>query len=177
MRFHDRHQPNHRAWVARAGLTAASATGGALAAHLLDPDRGRARRVQWRDQSLGICRRGARRARRRAVFTSRFLVGRLERARHALVHDQRHVHLDDNTLIQKIRSEVLGPNDFGRWPISIDSCDGVVHLRGEVTSAEASAAVVRAVEHVPGVTRVESFLHLPGQVAPNKHAALRATSG
>jgi osmotically-inducible protein OsmY len=76
------------------------------------------------------------------------------------------------TLAQKVRSEALGRAMFRGCSISVDTCDGVVHLRGELPSTELAELLEHAVAQVPGVRKVESFLHLPGQVPPNKEAAL-----
>jgi osmotically-inducible protein OsmY len=56
--------------------------------------------------------------------------------------------------------------------INVDACQGVIHLRGELPSPEAIDRVTRAVRRVAGVETVESYLHLPGQPAPNKESVL-----
>ena len=112
--------------------------------------------------------------RRRLVAKRRYVGGRFERVRHELLDHPDRGPVDDVALAQKIRSEVLGRSTFHGRPVSIDSCQGVVHLRGELPSIDVITELERAVERVPGVQKVESFLHLPGQAAPNKQAVLTA---
>ena len=166
--MHPPRRVERRSWTAGLGLSVASAACGAVAGHLLDPDRGHARRARLRGQAAGAGRRNARRIRRRLVRTGRLLTGRFQGVRHRLSNHQDDTRPDDITLTQKIRSEVLGKATFDGCSVNIDSCDGVVHLRGELPSAELMATLEHAVERVHGVRKVESFLHLPGQPAPNK---------
>jgi osmotically-inducible protein OsmY len=86
------------------------------------------------------------------------------------------VEPDDATLAQKVRSEVLGREDFRHYGISVDATDGVVHLRGELPTPSRIDELVAAVSHVYGVRRVESYLHLPGAPAPNKQPVLGVRS-
>src|SRR5262245_58068291 len=145
---------------------------GAAAAHYFDPDRGRARRAQLHDQTLAAGRRIARQAdrmgRRRVLYLRDHAVGSV---RHAW-HNVGRMQPDDTTLTQKIRSEVLGRAEFRPYSITVDAADGVVHLRGQVPAQRAIDDLIAAVERVHGVGRVESYLHLPGETAPNKQAVL-----
>ena len=79
---------------------------------------------------------------------------------------------DDATLAQKVRSEVLGREAFRRYGISVDAADGVVHFRGELVTPTRIDELVTAVTHVYGVRHVDSYLHLPGEPAPNKQPVL-----
>ena len=141
------------------------ALAGATVSHLLDPDRGRARRAQARDQLLATGRRTRRSMSRRA----RYAAGQLEGAVHPRQH--RSDQPDDTTLVQKVRSEVLGRSQFADCLVSVDAAGGTVHVRGQIETQEAIDSLVEAVARVPGVAKVESHLHLPGQPAPNKAAA------
>jgi osmotically-inducible protein OsmY len=62
---------------------------------------------------------------------------------------------------------VLGRPEFRRWHVLVDSCGGVVGLRGVVDDAEAAAGIGRATAAVPGVVAVRDYLHPPGTPAPN----------
>jgi osmotically-inducible protein OsmY len=146
---------------------------GAVAAHLLDPDRGHARRARLRDR-IAAGRRHLVRSMERATW------GRVHRARDHVTGVVRHgVHTltrespDDATLAQKVRSEVLGPR-FHVHGVSVDAAAGVVHLRGEIPSRSLIDELTSATRKVYGVVRVDSYLHLPGEPAPNKRLALAA---
>jgi osmotically-inducible protein OsmY len=154
----------------------AAGAAGALFSHLLDPDRGRARRARLQDQVVAAARRRARSMTRTARRRARYTAGRLEGAGHRAMgrlptHGQEKP-LSDAMLVDKVRSEVLGRGEFAAFPINVDACEGLVHLRGEVPTGDLASRLVDAVAHVPGVAGVESLLHQPGEPAPNKAAAL-----
>jgi hypothetical protein len=146
------------------------AVGGAVAAHLWDPDRGRARRARLHDQTAGALRHVRRRLAREGRRRVRYSEGRARGLWHRVTPHARPTP-DDGTLAQKVRSEVLGRGQFHQLDVHVDTHNGVVHLRGEVPSQMRIGELIRAVEAVDGIRRVESFLHLPGQVAPNKQGA------
>jgi osmotically-inducible protein OsmY len=81
---------------------------------------------------------------------------------------------NDQTLVSKIRSEVLGAAEYRAYTINVDAADGAVALRGLVDSTAHRDAIAEAVEKVTGVESVENLLHLPGEPAPNTEAARRA---
>lgn len=74
---------------------------------------------------------------------------------------------NDAALCQEVRTRVLGRPEFRRWRVLVDSCGGVVGLRGVVDDPDAAAALVRATAAVPGVVEVRDYLHPPGTPAPN----------
>ncbi len=51
---------------------------------------------------------------------------------------------------------------------------GHVRVRGQVASTDDIARVVQVISGVPGVHAVDSFMHLPGEPAPNKEPARSA---
>lgn len=81
---------------------------------------------------------------------------------------------DDRTLVDRVRSEALGRMPALGHRVSLDARDGVVTLRGQLDNAEEIEHLTKAVRRVPGVVGVESLLHLPGEAAPNKAAALHS---
>jgi len=105
----------------------------------------------------------------------RYSEGRLHGVVHRATPFHDHAPADDITLVQKIRSEVLGAAAFRHYGVSVDAHDGVVHLRGEIDDQATIYALIDAVKQVPGVRNVDSYLHLRGVTPPNKTAALRAT--
>jgi len=147
--------------------TAAMFALGVIAEYFLDPDRGRARRAQVSAQGGARVRRSVRHGQRALRYESNKLAGR----RYAMTHPGSPPE-DDDVLVQKIRSEILGRAEFRDLHLVVDAFGGVVHLRGAVTDPATEDAVRRAVEAVDGVTRVESLLHRPGEPAPNKAAAM-----
>jgi osmotically-inducible protein OsmY len=149
---------------------------GAIGSHFLDADRGHARRTRARDQIAAASRRTMRRFEHfsagRVHYTRARATGVVRRSIHNLVR----VEPDDATLAQKVRSEVLGREAFRHDGISVDATDGIVHLRGELPTRSHIDELVAAVSRVYGVRRVDSYLHLPGEPAPNKEPVLAVRS-
>jgi osmotically-inducible protein OsmY len=82
---------------------------------------------------------------------------------------------DDGKLEQRIRSKVFGSSDLRTDLITLEVVEGAVALRGQVGTRVQADELSRRVAAVPGVQRVEVLLHLPGEPAPNKETALRAS--
>lgn len=155
---------------ARTGLVAAcSAAAGMAVAYLLDPDRGHARRAQLRDQLAAQLRRGRRRAEGRARYGRGRMVGAARRATGA----GRPHPVDDVDIVQGIKQR-FARLDFSTSEVSIEVVDGTATLRGQLRDADEIHTVQEETMKAPGVRAVESYLHLPGEPAPNKAAALRA---
>lgn len=148
---------------------ALAAAGGAATAYLYDPVRGRRRRAELRDRSRAMVRKEMRAVERQAHYER----GRAEGIAHRLRGGAPSVPEDDMTLLDKIRSEVLGRLVAGPH-ITIDACDGVVTLRGQIADRDRALDVEQQVREVPGVVDVVNLLHIPGMPAPNKIDALRA---
>lgn len=152
-----------------------AAAAGAAAAYLLDPRMGRTRRAQLADRTRGMLRRGARktsdRARKqaeRAQDRARGLAREVARDEADLVPD------NDQTLIDKIRSEILGAERWRPFTINVDAADGEVALRGQLDRPDQIRDLTDAVGKVPGVKAVRSYLHLPGTEPPNVADARKA---
>jgi osmotically-inducible protein OsmY len=154
--------------LAKLGLAAASAAAGAGLAYSFDPARGRRRRAELRDRSRAAAHRGRRAAQRQASYGK----GRAEGAIHRLRQRTPHMPEDDHTLVDKVRSEVLGRVVDGPH-LTVDATDRVVTLRGQVDDEEAVHAIEREVRATPGVADVVNLLHTPGTPAPNKVDALK----
>lgn len=157
--------------MAGAGLVKMSvaAAAGAGLAYAFDPARGRRRRAEMRDRAGALARRRVR-AFERQVHYGR---GRAAGLVHRLRHGAPHAPEDDMTLVDKVRSEALGPLVAGPH-LTLDANRGVVTLRGQVADRESALAVERAVRGVTGVVDVVNLLHVPGEPAPNKAAARQA---
>lgn len=135
---------------------------GAAAQYFLDPERGNARRAQARDQVQAATRKAQRRAEGKAEY---------EREREAgLAYEASHPQQppdDDNTVTDKVRSEVLGRHEFSPYTINVDTVEGVVTLRGLVDDPAVIADLEQSVRKVVGVRDVENLLHSPHTPPPN----------
>jgi hypothetical protein len=167
-----RHRPQRRAPTVV--LVACAFGVGALFSYLWDPDRGHARRVRLHNQSFAALRHRRRELTRARTRLLRRAEGRVRAQWHRIPRSPGRDRPDDVTLVDKIRSEVLGQARFHGLPINVDACAGVVHLRGELPEQARIDDLVAATGRVVGVRMVQSFLHLPGQLPPNKQDALLA---
>lgn len=145
-----------------------AAGAGAAAMHFLDPDRGRGRRAQARDQLSARLRR----MRREAETDRRYAQGVAEGLRH---QGPTHRPADDQVLVDRVKSQ-LGPS-LPLDRINMDALDGVIELRGEVDDRARIDGLVSAVAGVPGVHGVTNLLHTPGTPAPMKADGRRSTPG
>lgn len=83
--------------------------------------------------------------------------------------------VDDETLTQRVESEIYRDATLPKGPVTLHARDGIVTLRGALERHEQMRAFEAAVRNVPGVRDVENLLHLPETAAPNKRAALEAS--
>lgn len=129
--------------------TIAAAGIGALLAYLFDPVSGRGRRTRLRDQLKSAIRKGSEAVERRA----RYERGRVEGAVHEVRNRGKDLPHDDAELLQKIRSEALGP--FGTGDVVEARVDrGRVTLRGNIHDDEVRRDLLRRVSRVTGVDEV-----------------------
>jgi len=153
-------------------LVAAGGAAGAFAMYFADPYAGRRRRALVRDRFVHIGHAFTRGFPHRVEKRMRFMRGVATGVRHdaaALVHvDGGHEALaDDETLVARVRSEVLRDRHVKAGEIHIDAYEGIVTLRGEVPSHEITD-LVSATTRVEGVRGVRNYLHTPGTPPPNK---------
>jgi osmotically-inducible protein OsmY len=83
--------------------------------------------------------------------------------------------VDDHAVAEHLRA-LLARLDVDTREVNVEVVDGVVRLRGQVIDHEAEGRIMQTVDGEPGVAQIENLLHLPGQPAPNKAAALRASA-
>ena len=159
------------AGLIRKGLwTATAGAAGAAVAYFFDPQRGRARRTQTKDQAAAALRRRKADAEREA----RYLEGKAQGAAAAAQGGGRPRPEDDVDVVHAVRQAFSAagvPTD----DITIEAAEGVVTLRGQVPSEDEKTKAERAAGSAAGVREVQSWLHLPGQPAPNKASALQAS--
>lgn len=122
---------------------------GAAAAYLLDPDRGRSRRARLQDQTAAMGRKAARRSRSWIRYQKGTARGFLHMLSRPIRKKQRSV--DDHTLLQKIRSEAIGPwNNAAREDIEVDVDRGIVTVAGSVDRIE----LIELIRKVDGVDAI-----------------------
>jgi hypothetical protein len=73
---------------------------------------------------------------------------------------------NDQTLADKVRTEIFRRPDAPKGAVNVSAVDGIVYLRGEVSTSEEIQRLVDDTLAVSGVLRVESMLHTPGRPAP-----------
>src|SRR5438445_1524319 len=132
-----------------------------LLAYFFDPDNGRRRRATARDRTRAFVRKMQQRGEKRA----RYAQGKAAGLRHELFDRGDGSIPNDETVADKIRSEVL--RHYGHSRINVNVENGVAVLRGELDRPEEINALVRDVSHVPGVADVRSLLHMPN-TAPER---------
>ncbi|HWH33039.1 MAG TPA: BON domain-containing protein [Egibacteraceae bacterium] len=142
--------------------------GGALLAYLFDPQAGARRRHRMASQAAGTMR-----ARRRGMSKrGEYLAGRSKGMVRELRPDQQPENAQ--TLVDKVRSEVLGAEQWRHYTVNVSAADGVVMLNGQLDRPEQIERLVHEVRQVTGVRDVENALHLPGTLPPNKRSAMTA---
>ncbi len=145
---------------------------GAAAAYLYDPELGRSRRTRLQDQATARLRQVRRQAERKGRYVQSAAEGKAEQ----LTQSKPTAPPDDRTLVDKIRSEVLGHPPYREYKIVVDAVDGVVTLRGELPDASAATGIEGAVGAVPGVREVRNLLHPGDAPAPNKEESVSTSA-
>lgn len=80
----------------------------------------------------------------------------------------------DRALVDVVRSEVMTKRPYRESAVNVVATDGTVILRGQLEPAELIARIRGDVAEVPGVRRVESYLHPPGTEPPTRADVLEA---
>ena len=134
-------------------LTAAAA--GAAVAYLFDPERGKGRRARLKDQLAAEGRKTMRDAEKQA----RYQTGRMKGA--VAEHmPSGTIPRSDADLLQKVRSEAVGPADFPTEHIEIHVEDGVVVLGGTLHAPGAERDLIDRIRQVDGVVDIRNELVL-----------------
>ncbi len=129
-------------------------------AYFLDPDRGGARRAQLTDQAKSKARDGA-----SAVGAKlRYQTGVARGAMHRMTEPLRPQRdFDDETLIQKVRSEAIGQwqrtvPEGSSGEIAVDASNGTVRLSGHVGRESDRDRLLDMVREVAGVAGLKDKL-------------------
>jgi osmotically-inducible protein OsmY len=142
------------------------AAAGAAAAHFLDPDSGRKRRNQLRDQATSKASAGASQATATASQTADKAKGAVATATPTMPGSHRLDDADDVTLTRKVETEIFRDPAAPKGDVSVDVQAGVVHLRGQVADEAWIARLADEAEKVDGIKGVKNLLHRPGTPAP-----------
>ena len=132
------------------------ATVGAAGAYLFDPERGRTRRAKLADQTTAALRT----ARGKVMAKARYQQGVARGMAHKVTEAfQEPFEVDDETLLQKIKSEAVGRWDGPKRDLEIDVRDGTVIVRGPADRDQAGD-LIRLVESVDGVRVVSDEMRV-----------------
>lgn len=129
---------------------------GAVLAYLFDPDRGRSRRARLVDQTAARGRDLTESMRKQAEYQKGVAKGIIHEASDAL---RAKGEYDDETLLQKVRSEALGHWD-GPHSIEIDITDGMVRITGSVESEDSRERLIELIRDVEGVSLVDDRMRV-----------------
>lgn len=126
-----------------------------LITYLLDPDRGRGRRSRLADQLSAKGRDVADKVSAKAKYQKGVFEGVAHEV--AAIFEEDAVY-DDETLMQKVRSEAIGPSGVDAADLVLDITDGTVHLTGSVSDKKAHRRLVDLIGKVDGVREVDDTL-------------------
>jgi osmotically-inducible protein OsmY len=138
---------------------------GAAAAHFLDPQSGRKRRHEMRDQATSKMHAGVDHATSTASHAADKAKGAVSSATPSATRVE---DADDVTLARKVETEIFRAPDAPKGDVSVDVQHGVAHLRGEVADEQWITRFGEQAEKVDGVKAVENLLHRPGTPAPDR---------
>ena len=125
---------------------------GAVAAYLLDPNNGKARRARAKDQVAAAARSLKEQASARARYQRNVVEGWVHETQSAMRPSR---EFDDDILVQKVKSEVLGNwTANGNPQVDVEVSAGTVTLVTDLSEQEAQEELVRRVRHVEGVQDV-----------------------
>jgi osmotically-inducible protein OsmY len=138
---------------------------GAAAAHFLDPQSGRRRRNEMRDQAVSKVQSGV----GQATTTATHAAGKAKGAVSGATPSGTRVEdVDDVTLARKVETEIFRAADAPKGDVSVDVQQGVAHLRGEVADEQWITRLGQEAEKVDGIKGVENLLHRPGTPVPER---------
>ena len=89
------------------------------------------------------------------------------------VTPHRHEEMDDQTLADRVRTEIFRSADAPKGSVSVDVQAGVAYLRGEVADMDWIDRLGKETQKVQGINGVKNLLHTPGTPSPRRRAAFR----
>ncbi len=141
---------------------------GAILEFFIDPAAGKRRRHIFMDKVGKYTRKAGNTAASQAEYTS-------NKASGLAPHQPDNPNPDDNTLTDRIESEIFGDTETSRENINVNVVNGIATLRGEQPTQAAIDDLVQRVRKIPNVRGVVNYLHLPGTPAPNKEQVLKVS--
>jgi len=130
---------------------------GAVAAALLDPERGRSRRAQLADRGGALVRRTIRRTERGLRAAESELYGASQKLQHLQPEDP---HPSDDRLLDRVKTELFGDPSVPKGQINVSVQDGTVVLRGYVADEPLKSMVERRARSISGVQQVDNRLNV-----------------
>lgn len=127
---------------------------GAAIAYLFDPISGRSRRARLVDQAAARGRDIAEQARAEAEYRAGHAKGFV----HEVLDADGDVPADDASLLQKVRSEAIGPSGVPTDGFEVHVDSGQVVIRGQVPFDVDVDGLIESIRNVTGVRSVEHEL-------------------
>jgi osmotically-inducible protein OsmY len=134
-------------------IFALGAATGAAAARLLTPTTGRKLKAQAGSTVSTVSTQ------------THHAAGKMKGMAHA-VTPHRHEQMDDQTLADRVRSQIFRDHDAPKGSVSVDVQAGVAYLRGEVTDQNWIDRLGKETRKVQGINGVKNLLHTPGTPTP-----------
>lgn len=159
-------EPRGPGWIRALVLAGLAGIGGAIAAFLADPARGRARRSQLLDQGRAAIRRTGKRAERAARGVSAAASGAVKAASHA--RGSGTGATDDVTLAARAETELFRDPSVPKGSINVNAERGTLVLRGEVPTPELRDRLGEEAERIDGVWSVHNLLRVEGEEVSEK---------
>jgi hypothetical protein len=152
----------------------ASCLASATVMYFVDPDRGKRRRNMLRDRALARWRRMGRGLARMWRGAAAETYGVSHRIVH-LVPKSTDI-TDDETLRQRIESQLFRDRHIPKGHLNITCEHGMVILRGQLDDPSDIARIEDRVRRMTGVRGIQNLLHPIGTPAPNKERSQMATA-
>ena len=155
-------EPRGPGWMGALLLAALASIGGAIAAFLADPARGRARRTRLVDQGTATVRRTGRRVQRAVRGATASASGAVTALQHARGPSGTGA-IDDVTLAARAETELFRDASVPKGSINVNAERGTIVLRGEVPTAELRDRLGEEAERIDGVWSVHNLLRVEGE--------------
>src|SRR5438309_7958373 len=125
---------------------------GAVAAALLDPERGRSRRAQVRDRGGAAIRRTFRRTERGLRSVQSELHGAAQRLQHLQPEEADASY----RLVDRVQSELFRDPSIPKGQLNVSVEEGTVVLRGHVESDSLKSMIERRARGIAGAQQVDN---------------------